>query len=87
MAYYQNIMEIIVEDEFSRLAASLRCCTCEKCRSDIIAYALNLLPPKYVASRKGEVYSKTFMLHNQYRTDVMAALTKAASVVREHPRH
>ena len=63
------------------------CCTCDDCRNDMIAYALNQLPPKYVATRKGEVYSKTFILRNQHRTDIMAALTKAAKIVKENPRH
>lgn len=87
MPQYKNVMENIVEDVYSRAAASLGCCTCEKCRCDIIAYALNLLPPKYVVTDKGEVYSKTFILRNQHRTDIMAALAKAAAVVRENPRH
>ena len=87
MPQYKNVMEEIVEDEYSRAAASLGCCTCEKCRCDIIAYALNFLPPKYVATDTGSVYSKTFMLRSQYRTDIMAALAKAAAVVRAAPRH
>lgn len=87
MSEYRNIMESLVEEEFERAAATLGCCTCEACRNDIIAYALNQLPPKYVATRKGEVYSKTFILRNQHRTDIMAALTKAASVVKANPRH
>ena len=62
-------------------------CTCEACRNDIIAYALNQLPPKYVATRKGEVYSKTFILRNQHYADIMAALAKGAKVVSDHPRH
>lgn len=87
MSQYKNIMEYLVEEEYSRAASSLGCCTCEKCRSDIIAYALNQLPPKYVATEKGEVYSKTFILRNQHRTDIMAALAKASALVREQPRH
>jgi len=87
MAQYKNIMETLVEEEYERASSSLGCCTCELCRNDIIAYALNQLPPKYVATRKGEVYSKTFILRNQHRTDIMAALAKAAGIVRESPRH
>ena len=62
MAEYKNIMENLVEDEFERAKGSLNCCTCEACRNDIIAYALNQLPPKYVATRKGEVYSRALIL-------------------------
>lgn len=87
MAEYKNMMENLVEDEYGRAASSLGCSTCDICRSDIIAYALNLLPPKYVVTRAGEVYSKTFMLRNQHRTDIMAALARGADVVRKNPRH
>ena len=87
MAQYHNIMEDLVEEEYTKAARTLGCCTCDRCRSDIIAYALNLMPPKYVATQKGEVYSKTFILRNQHYADVLAALSKAASVVKEHPRH
>lgn len=87
MIEYRNIMESLVEEEFERAAVSLGCCTCEACRNDIIAYALNQLPPKYVATRKGEVYSKTFILRNQHYADIMAALAKGAKVVSDHPRH
>lgn len=87
MPQYKNVMENLVEEEYSRVASTLGCCTCKKCRCDIIAYALNMLPPKYVATNRGEVYSKTFILRNQHRTDIMAALAKAAAIVREQPRH
>ena len=87
MAEYKNIMENLVEEEFDRAQGSLNCCTCEACRNDIMAYALNQLPPKYVATRKGEVYSKTFILRNQHYADIMAALAKGAKVVSDHPRH
>lgn len=87
MSEYKNIMEDLVLEEFESAAQTLGCCTCEDCRNDIIAYALNQLPPKYVATRTGEVYSKTFILRNQHYADVMAALTKGARLVADHPRH
>lgn len=87
MPDYKNVMEDLIVEEYESLQPTLDCCTCEACRNDMIAYALNQLPPKYVATRRGEVYSKTFILRNQHRTDIMAALTKAASVVKENPRH
>ena len=87
MAEYRNVMESLVESEYSRVAENLGCCTCDLCRADIIAFALNQLPSKYVATQQGEVYSKTFILRNQHFTDIMAALAKAAKVVAEKPRH
>ena len=87
MSAYRNLMEPLVEEEFETLAPTLNCCTCDACRSDIIAFALNQLPPKYVATQKGEAYSKTYILRNQHAADIMSALTKAANVVGKSPRH
>ena len=87
MPSYKNAMELLVEEQFDKIAGSLGCCTCDSCRNDIIAFALNQLPPKYVATDRGEVYSKTYTLRSQHLTDIMTAIAKGATVVREHPRH
>ncbi len=62
-------------------------CSCETCRYDIAALALNSLPSRYVVRDKGEVYSKISTLETQYRADIYAALTKAIMLVKENPRH
>ncbi|MCI8622447.1 MAG: late competence development ComFB family protein [Provencibacterium sp.] len=87
MPAYKNIMEDIVEAKMNQMQETLNCCTCEQCRSDIVAYALNQLPPKYVATAKGEVYSKLYTLSVQHDADVMAALTQGAKLVAKNPRH
>ncbi|MCI8442379.1 MAG: late competence development ComFB family protein [Provencibacterium sp.] len=84
---YKNIMEDIVENKMKQIQETLGCCTCENCRCDIIAYALNQLPPKYVVTAKGEVYSKLYTLSVQHDADVMAALTQGANLVAKRPRH
>ena len=76
---YKNVMEDLVEFRFDEIQSTLDCCTCEHCRNDIIAYALNLLPQKYVVSDKGAVA--------QHSSDIMAALTKGAEIVKKSPRH
>ena len=72
---------------YGSVVSTLDCCACPLCKADIIAYALNQLPPKYVALREGEAYPKLFILQKEYRTRVAAALVHAAAVVRENPRH
>ena len=84
---YRNIMESLVEMEYESIKDSLDCCTCPVCHNDIVAYALNLLPTKYVATRTGEVYSKSYILRIQHRADITSALVKAAAVIKENPRH
>lgn len=48
----------------------------EKEQSDIMALALNKLPPKYVSTMKGEMFAKT-QLRAQVETDVYRELTHA----------
>lgn len=83
----QNIMEIVVEEKYVELKDQLGVCVCEQCASDIMAYALNQLPPRYVVSQVGAVAMKVRSLTNQNRADVKSAIYKAADVVREFPRH
>ena len=84
---YKNVMEDLVEFRFDEIQSTLDCCTCEHCRNDIIAYALNLLPQKYVVSDKGAVYSNITMVCAQHSSDIIAALTKGAQIVKKSPRH
>lgn len=87
MKNYINMMEAFVEEILDDVAPELDCCTCEQCRSDIAAWTLNHLPPRYVASHAGNVISKADSLRIQHLTDVRTALIQAAEMVRSHPRH
>lgn len=83
----KNYMEGLVLSKLDELAPSLDCCKCEKCRMDIASYALNRLPPKYVASYEGEVYSKYDSLSVQYEADLINAIYQAAEIVGNCPHH
>jgi competence protein ComFB len=48
--------------------------------ADILALALNRLPPKYVSTARGEVFAKT-QLRNQVESDVYRELTYAIDKV------
>ena len=87
MRKYENIMEAIVEEELAVMAPELECCTCEQCRNDMAAWALNQLPPKYVVTQAGSAISKADTMRIQHLTDVRTALVQAAQMVKEHPRH
>lgn len=87
MKLYQNIMENIVERELEKLKRCLDVCNCERCISDIIACALNQLPPKYIVSNEGYLYSKIDMAYHQYEVDVIQAITRAAQIIKRNPRH
>ena len=87
MKKYENMMETIVEEELDAMAPELECCTCEQCRNDMTAWALNQLPPKYVVTQAGGAISKADTMRIQHLTDVRTALVQAAQMVKEHPRH
>jgi competence protein ComFB len=52
-----------------------------------MAIALNTLPPKYVVTPKGHLYSKIETLQRQNDVDLIAAITKGAMIVSRMPRH
>lgn len=84
---YHNLMEDIVLQYVDQVMNSEDVCTCEVCKSDVIAYALNKLPPRYVATELGRLVSKAHSYESQFHTDVIAALSEASELVRKKPRH
>lgn len=87
MKTYENMMEAIVEDALDDMVNILDCCTCEQCRNDIAAYALNHLPCRYVVTKSGGIISKADTMRTQHLTDVRTVLIQAAQMVKQHPRH
>ncbi len=87
MVHIKNYMEEIVFGQMKEVLADINMCTCEKCLLDIAAIALNDLPPKYVVTKKGELYSKINTLGQQFEVDVVSAITKAAVLVKRRTRH
>lgn len=87
MQQLKNYMEEIVFNLMEDILKDIKMCNCEKCVMDISAIALNDLPPKYIVTEKGELYSKINALQQQFEVDVIAAITKAAVIVKRRPRH
>lgn len=87
MVTLKNYMEEVVLNLMEGVLDDINMCKCELCVMDIAALALNDLPPKYIATEKGELYSKANSLRNQFEVDVIAAITKAAVLVKRSPRH
>lgn len=82
-----NLMEDIVVQEVDALLASDGGCQCPICRSDVIALALNHLPPRYVTTNAGRVAVKLDSYASQNRADIISALSGALKLVRAYPRH
>ncbi|WP_206459598.1 late competence development ComFB family protein [Anaerovorax sp. IOR16] len=84
---FVNIIEEFVKNECSSLMNKMEVCCCNKCKNDVIALALNHLPPKYVVTRKGYLLSKLLAYEKQYKADVLAAVTNACLQVKSMPHH
>ena len=80
-------MEDCVSDIMDSVLQEIHSCVCERCRYDITAIALNSLIPKYVVTRRGELYTKLNALQQQFDVDIIAAITKAAVIVNRNPHH
>ncbi len=87
MHQIKNYMEEVVFMLMKEVLNDINMCKCDKCVLDIAAIALNDLPPKYIVSEKGELYSKVNSLKQQFEVDVIAAITKAAVIVKRKQRH
>lgn len=83
-----NYMEEAVQsilDEMLKEEAYVHVADNERMRLDVMAYALNRLPPKYVATQRGHIYTRVQELRQQFRTDIVVELTKALQLVLANP--
>lgn len=76
-----------MEEKLDEMMKNYDGCKCERCRADIIASALNNLPPKYVVTDEGELYAKIPLAHNRYDVEVVKQLAAAANLVKKSPHH
>ncbi|MHC1750360.1 MAG: late competence development ComFB family protein [Cellulosilyticaceae bacterium] len=81
-------MENLVLYELDEVLRSYSVCRCDKCRSDIMAIALNLLPPMYVSTDKGETLLRAnLLLKQQLKADILAAIIEGVNKVCNESRH
>ena len=84
---YHNLMEEIVLMNVDSIMEASGVCCCDACKSDVIAYTLNHLPPHYVATNNGRLMVKLQNCELQARADVVAAISEAVHLVADSPRH
>ncbi|MFC5407037.1 late competence development ComFB family protein [Cohnella soli] len=84
-----NAMEPIVshmfEDHFEKTGVLK--CACERCQADILALALNHLPPRYTSTQAGEAYVKALFQEPQLQSDILRELASAVQVIEQNPSH
>lgn len=87
MALY-NVMEEVVRDVLMQYKDQLQLtCQCERCLNDIMAIALNELPPRYIANGVyGPYVRAAHVADRQGATNITLIVTKAATFVSSSPR-
>lgn len=79
-----NLMEAFVEKRLDAALKKFKCCDCERCRKDVLAVALNKLPPLYVIEDDPDIRD----LHERERAaQVATALVQAILTVKARPSH
>lgn len=81
----RNLLEDLVYREYERLRPA-GFCGCPQCRDDVIVFALNRLPPRYVAAHEGEVLAHVALGREQPIADVSVVLVEGFRRVASSPR-
>lgn len=84
----RNHTEVVVQQVLQDyLRKNQLLCSCERCKSDIMALALNRLPARYYVSSRGEIMTQweSQALPDQAR--IMSEVVRAAQQVNETPSH
>lgn len=79
-----NAMEAAVLEKLDSVLVRFKCCRCDRCKKDIVAMALNKLPPKYRVVQEGRPAPD---LDPQTNAQVLSAMIQSVLSVRAHPRH
>lgn len=84
----KNYMETLVEESLeSVLAGYPEVCGCERCRLDMMALALNNLPPRYIVAERGLTHVNLQAANAQFSSDVLYAVNQAILLISMRPRH
>ena len=84
----KNMMEDAVEYQLRKILPTMpNVCSCEKCRLDMAAYALNRLSPQYVRTDAGALYQKLNNSSQQAEVEVLTTVVAAIETISSHPKH
>ncbi len=79
-----NVMESLVLKNVDAVIKRFNVCSCDRCRCDVCAYALNALPPRYAVVQSSKIDKVEAEIPKKV---IMDALIKAAIQIRSHPHH
>ncbi len=83
----KNVMEDIVIGRMGSIIEKFGCCQCDQCQSDVAAFVLSKIKPKYVSTVSGELYSKSVQLDPAVENEIVLLTAEAVQLVMEKPRH
>jgi competence protein ComFB len=82
-----NRVEEHVQDAYNSLRGHFpEFCGCETCQADVLVYALNRLPARYVASLEGTVITELNLDKQQNRASIDVAVMDGFRKVSASPR-
>lgn len=84
---YLNVIQTLVEDKVDKYMEHFHMCTCDRCRTDVVALTLTSLPAKYIVVPEAEGVPMLSIYEGRYNAAVTAQLMSACQKVSEHPRH
>lgn len=79
-----NVNETIVLGWAKKLLEQSANCKCKRCYLDIVALALNKLPPKYVVSAERNAL---FTQDHQLKADAIKEIKSAMEMIAKRPHH
>ncbi len=86
--YTETVAENALRDELSHNAEKYRdMCQCSSCQAIILSTALNMLPPFYVSSKRGEVFGEYQDKNPQSHADVSMAIMHGINKLVETDPH
>jgi len=83
----QNLVEAHIRESYGSLAGRFpEFCGCPVCHDDVLVYALNRVPPRYVTSTEGHSVSDVALVGHQDRTMIDVAVMEGIRRVAAAPR-
>ena len=83
----QNKVEVHVEEAYQALRGHFpEFCGCDICHADVLVYALNRLPARYVASLEGTVITELNLDKQQNRAAIEVAVMDGFQRISSSPR-
>jgi len=83
----QNKVEVHAQESYEQLRGHFEgFCGCPVCHADVLVYALNRLPARYVASREGTVITELNLDKQQNRATIDVVVMDGIRKVMASPR-